>query len=198
MPKEITKEQAKSYFDAWREVYKDKRLRGADLPVLLFIRDTNWDIFYIAQKKFALSIGYSKKTVNESLKNLVGCGHLILTYSKPGSRKPNRYQLNKNLVSPVKNGIQRYTEGLLVDTPKGYSSKNEVVPDDTPKGYPNVINEKDLTRRGDIKKFSTSKTQDKDTLHEGHGVQTITLPAKRLLSLQAQTPILEIVRGGDE
>jgi len=105
MKKKITSEQVKEYFDAWREVYKDKRLRGADWPILLIIRDKNYQNgFWMSQGNLAKESGYSRQYTNEALNNLVACGHLEIVGDKPkpGSHKTIKYILKKKLQAPTK------------------------------------------------------------------------------------------------
>lgn len=141
----VSKEQARNYFEAWREVYKDKRLRGFDLPVLLLIRDTNFSDFYFSQGQFAKSTGFSRKAINESLQSLVECGYLSRTDNfKQGSHKPHHFKLKSELVSPSKDNFSHVTDGLHVMLPKGYMKKKDSEPVMSPNGYTNGSNEKDL------------------------------------------------------
>lgn len=162
MSKTITKEQAKAYFDSWREVYKNKNLKGLDLPVLMLIKDTNFEDFYVSQGKLSQDICCERKAVNEALKSLIACGYLIRTDNfKQGSHKPHHYKLNSNLVSPSKDTFSHESEGLHDMSPNGHMKKNKVEPVMSPNGHTNVFNEKDLTHS--VESENKISSEDDDT-----------------------------------
>lgn len=103
MESKVTKEQVKAYFDAWREVGKDKRLRGADWPILLVFRDSGWDEVFLTQEHIGERVDVNRQTANRSLKNLVKCGHVVIANKpRPGTKKPVTYRLTSKLTPPTK------------------------------------------------------------------------------------------------
>ena len=173
MPKEATKK----YFENWRTVYKDRRLKGLDLPILMLIKDTNFKDFYVAQGKFAESIGCGRKAVNESLNTLVVCKYLERTdNNKQGSHKPHHFRLNGDLISNSPDLFPHESDGLHDMSPNGYMRKNKVVPVMSPMGYTNDINDKDITLSVSEKKSSSNTQEYNDLSFLDDSVSTETPP----------------------
>ena len=100
--KTYTKEDILKYYDSWREVYKDKRLKGSDWPILLTLKDTGFDNIFMTQKHIGERIEVTRQTANRSLINLEKCGYIIGNHPPRGTKKPVTFRLASNLVPPTK------------------------------------------------------------------------------------------------
>ena len=100
--KTYTKEDFLKYYDSWREVYKDKRLKGSDWPILLTLKDTGFDEIFMTQQHIGERVEVTRQTANRSLVNLEKCGYIIGNHPPRGTKKAVTFRLAPNLVPPAK------------------------------------------------------------------------------------------------
>lgn len=100
--RKVTPEQAKKYFESWRNVYRDKKIRGIDLSLLLIIKDTGYDSIFMTQSKLGELVGISRQATCRSLKNLEFQKYIVGNHPPKGTKKPVTYKLSSELVPPAK------------------------------------------------------------------------------------------------
>lgn len=110
------KEQWKAYYDAWRDVYKDKkRVSRGDLAILYTMQDQAFPDIWFSYDTFADRTGQSRRNVIERMKHLaeIGCVHKVSGRKKTST---NHYFLKEDLRDPNKDWSQ--VEKLLKQTKK--------------------------------------------------------------------------------
>jgi len=99
----ITKKDIKRYFDAWREVRKDKRLSRGDLAIMDTIQDQAYSDVWFSYETFAKRTGMQRRNVINRMQWLEKLGYLTRMIKTNGKKTDtNHYKLRENLQSPFR------------------------------------------------------------------------------------------------